>query len=53
MSMTAPVAKLMQRVWGKLFGDKGYMSRPLTEQLRQRGISLITKRTLDFVDLLF
>lgn len=39
----APVAKLMQRLWGKLFGDKGYLSRPLTEQLRQRGITLITK----------
>lgn len=39
----APVAKLMQRLWGKLFGDKGYLSQPLTRQLRQRGITLITK----------
>ncbi len=39
----ALVLKLMQRLWGKLFGDKGYLSRPLTEQLRQRGITLITK----------
>jgi hypothetical protein len=39
----APVPKLMQRLWGKLFGDKGYLSQPLTQQLRQRGITLITK----------
>jgi Transposase DDE domain len=38
-----PVPKLTQRLWGKLFGDKGYLSQPLTQQLRQRGISLITK----------
>lgn len=39
----APVPKLMQRLWGKLFGDRGYLSQPLTQQLRQRGITLITK----------
>ena len=38
-----PVPKLTQRLWGKLFGDKGYLSQPLTQQLRQRGITLITK----------
>jgi hypothetical protein len=38
-----PVPKLMQRLWGKLFGDKGYLSQPLTEQLLQRGVHLITK----------
>jgi hypothetical protein len=38
-----PVPKLMQRLWGKLFGDKGYLSQLLTRQLRQRGITLITK----------
>lgn len=37
-----PVPKLVQRLWGKLFGDKGYLSAPLTVQLRQRGIHLIT-----------
>ena len=26
-----------------MFGDKGYLSQPLTVQLRQRGITLITK----------
>ena len=38
-----PVPKLVQRLWGKLFGDKGYLSQPLTAQLRQRGIHLITR----------
>jgi hypothetical protein len=38
-----PVPQLVKRLWGKLFGDKGYLSQPLTEQLRQRGIQLITK----------
>jgi hypothetical protein len=38
-----PVPKLVQRLWGKLFGDKGYLSQPLAQQLRQRGITLITK----------
>lgn len=38
-----PVLSLIQRLWGKLFGDKGYLSQPLTEQLRQRGITLITR----------
>jgi hypothetical protein len=37
-----PVPHLIQRLWGKLFGDKGYLSQPLTQQLRQRGITLIT-----------
>ena len=37
-----PVSDLTRWLWGKLFGDKGYLSRPLTEQLRQRGIHLIT-----------
>jgi hypothetical protein len=37
-----PVPKLVQRLWGKLFGDKGYLSAPLTAQLRQRGVHLIT-----------
>lgn len=37
-----PVSKLVQRLWGKLFGDKGYLSQPLTTQLQQRGIHLVT-----------
>ena len=37
-----PVPQLTQRLWGKLFGDKGYLSQPLTEQLLQRGVHLVT-----------
>lgn len=38
-----PVPQLVQRLWGKLFGDKGYLSQSLTRQLRQRDLTLITK----------
>ena len=38
-----PVPKLVNELFGKLFGDRGYLSQPLTQQLRQRGITLITK----------
>ena len=38
-----PVPQLTKWVWGKLFGDKGYLSQPLTEQLLQRGIHLVTR----------
>ena len=38
-----PVPNLTERVFGKLFGDKGYLSQALFEQLWQAGIQLITK----------
>lgn len=39
-----PVPQLAQRLFGKLFGDKGYISQPLAEQLFvQQGVQLITK----------
>jgi hypothetical protein len=39
-----PVPKLTTRLFGKLFGDKGYLSQPLAEQLLvTRGVALITK----------
>jgi hypothetical protein len=38
-----PVPRLVKRLWGKLFGDKGYLSQPLTEQLLAQGIHLITR----------
>ena len=39
-----PVPQLVKDMFGKLFGDKGYLSRPLAEQLRKTlGIELITK----------
>jgi hypothetical protein len=38
-----PVPQLTTWLWGKLFGDKGYLSQPLSVQLQQRGIGLITR----------
>jgi len=37
-----PVPTLTKQLWGKLFGDKGYISQPLFEQLFDQGIQLIT-----------
>jgi transposase len=37
-----PVPELIQHVFGKLFGDKGYLSQPLRDELRDIGIELIT-----------
>jgi hypothetical protein len=37
-----PVPDLAQTLFGKLFGDKGYLSHPLFEQLWQQGLQLIT-----------
>lgn len=39
-----PVPRLARRLFGRLFGDKGYISQPLAEQLfLQHGLRLITK----------
>jgi Transposase DDE domain len=39
-----PVPKLVQRLFGKLFGDRGDISQPLAEQLFvAQGLQLITK----------
>ena len=39
-----PVPKLVRHLWGKLFGDKGYLSRPLADQLMEdHAVELITK----------
>jgi transposase len=39
-----PVPKLVRRLFGKLFADKGYISRPLfTQLLNTFGLQLITK----------
>jgi hypothetical protein len=38
-----PVPKLAERLWGRLFGDKGYLSQPLTRELLQtRRVRLVT-----------
>ena len=33
---------LLQRIWGKLYGDKGYVSKKLAETLFSKGIHLVT-----------
>lgn len=39
-----PVPKLTCRLWGKLFGDKGYLSQPLADQLLEdHAVELVTK----------
>ena len=38
-----PVPKLAERLWGRLFGDRGYLSQPLTRELLQtRRVRLVT-----------
>ena len=37
-----PVPHMAKKLWGKLFGDKGYISQPLFEQLFDQGLQLIT-----------
>jgi hypothetical protein len=43
VSDRAPVSKLSQKLFGKLVGDKGYISQDLFEQLFTRGLQLITR----------
>lgn len=39
-----PVPRLVRRLFGKLFGDKGYISQPLAQQLLvEQGLQLITR----------
>ena len=37
-----PVPTMARDPWGKLFGDKGYISQKLFEQLLERGVKLVT-----------
>lgn len=37
------VPKMSKRLWGKLFGDKGYISQQLSELLGENNVQLITK----------
>ena len=39
-----PVPDLATGLWGKLFGDRGYISQDLFERLQQTGVQRITKR---------
>ena len=38
-----PVPELVKGIFGKLFGDKGYIAKALFAQLFERGVQLITK----------
>ena len=45
-SMSAySVPQMTKNVWGKLVGDRGYVSHTLFEQLFARGLQLITPLT--------
>lgn len=37
-----PVLGMVKNIFGKLYGDKGYISKKLTEQLVKSGVNLIT-----------
>jgi hypothetical protein len=39
----SPVAKMAKQLWGKLFGDKGYISQTLSQVLGEHNLQLITK----------
>jgi len=38
----APVPTMTDSLWGKLYGDKGYLSQALFDELREKNITLIT-----------
>ena len=39
-----PVPEMAKELFGKMFGDKGYISQALFEKLYEQGLELITKR---------
>jgi hypothetical protein len=39
----APVPELARSLFGKLFGDQGYLSQPLFDHLWEQGVQLVTK----------
>jgi len=38
-----PLPRLAKKLWGKLFGDRGYISQALFEELFEKDVQLITK----------
>jgi transposase len=38
-----PVAQMVKDLWGRLFGDKGYISQPLAALLQAQDLRLVTK----------
>ncbi len=43
VSDTQPVEDLSKNLFGKLFGDRGYISNELSENLYKQGVQLVTK----------
>ena len=39
---SAPVSEMTSSLTGKLYGDKGYLSKALSSELWEKGIELIT-----------
>ena len=39
----SPVRELTEALWGMLYGDKGYISKALHDDLFERGVGLVTK----------
>lgn len=39
----SPVQELTEALWGMLYGDKGYISKALHDDLFERGVELLTK----------
>ena len=39
----AVIDQLTKGLWGKLYGDRGYISEPLRVKLKEKGIDLVTK----------
>ncbi|PCS24146.1 Mobile element protein [Candidatus Enterovibrio escicola] len=37
-----PVSEMADELWGRLYGDKGYISSPLGRELADKGVILIT-----------
>jgi len=42
------VPEMTQEITGKLFGDKGYISKDLTEKLLKGGLQLITPAKIEY-----
>jgi DDE family transposase len=38
-----PIPRQVRRLWSNLLGDKGYRSQPLSEQLEEQGMRLVTR----------
>jgi hypothetical protein len=47
-----PVPQMVKDLHGKLFGDRGYISAPLTQLLFEQGLQLITKLRKNMKDVL-